>query len=431
MQPASIESWRRQKCDLRDYLLWREKDPDSILAERKANRSRDPEARLEEVGLQKYRQAMLDRGLAQGTGQKAFVSIVSFFKHNYQRLVFAQFPTLTMDQFKGAKRLKKEEIQRLYEFSDNHRDKLILLAGAESGLRVRGLQQLRLGCFVATEDRSKEGVQCQNEEDLSGATVPCRIQLPVKFYTSRRKREGITFVCQDFVKLLIEYLGLRRKLGEPINARTPIFPTYRARLRVLATGTIVTRQRDSWASPGSKVTASVTQGGMMAQMMEAEVLQIGCEPLVDEGIQGLFRRLRKRAGINYDPETERPASAHSLRKYLHSTLDASGVNSTMVNVIVGHSNQIADHYSGRRNLDVEEVRHAYESAMHRIAVTEESNGPRVLKLERRVHELESYSKSLENQISEWAPVKDQLAELREFQQQFRDWLNKHKGQSDS
>jgi hypothetical protein len=170
---------------------------------------------------------------------------------------------------------------------------------------------------------------------------------------------------------------------------------------------------------------------MMAQMMEAEVLQIGCEPLVDEGIQGLFRRLRRRAGINYDPETERPASAHSLRKYLHSTLDASGVNSTMVNVIVGHSNQIADHYSGRRNLDVEEVRHAYESAMHRIAVTEESNGPRVLKLERRVHELESYSKSLENQISEWAPLKDQLAELQEFQHQFRDWLSKHKGQSDS
>ena len=40
------------------------------------------------------------------------------------------------------------------------------------------------------------------------------------------------------------------------------------------------------------------------------------------------------------------------------TVDASGVNSVMVNVIIGHSNQIADHYSGRRNLDLEEIRHA-------------------------------------------------------------------------
>jgi len=382
LQPASLESWRHQKCDLRNYCLWREKDPDSILSERKANRACDPEARLEEIGLQKYRENILKRGLSPGSAQKAFVTIVSFFKHNYQRLIFARFPALTLDQYRGAKRLKKEEVCKLYEFSNNHRDKLIVLGGAESGLRLRALEQLRLGCFVAIEDGSKEGVCCESIEDLKEVMIPCRIQLPKRFYTSQRKREGITFVCKDFVKLLIEYLELRKKAGEPINAQTPIFPTYRAKMRVLATRTIVTRQRDTWASPGSKVTASVTMGSNNVQQMDAEVLQIEPAPLVNEGIEGVFRRLRKKANVGYDPETERAVSPHSLRKYLHSTLDASGVNSVMVNVIIGHSNAIADHYSGRRNLDLEEIRHAYESAIQRISILEDGNGTRVLRLER-------------------------------------------------
>jgi len=400
LQPASIESWRHQKTDLRNYCLWREKDPDTILAERKANRAKDAEARLEEIGLQKYRESILKRGLAEGSAQKAFVTIFSFFKHNYQRLVFARFPALTLDQFKGAKRLKKEEVQRLYEFCGNHRDKLIVLGGAESGLRLRALEHFRLGCFVAREDGSREGVCCESIEDLKEVMIPCRVQLPKRFYTSQRKREGITFVCKDFIKLLIEYLEIRKKAGEPIDAKTPIFPTYKARMRVLSTGTIVTRQRDTWASPRSRVAASVTMGSNNVQLMDSEVLEIEPAPLVNEGIEGVFRRLRKKANIDFDPETERAVSPHSLRKYLHSTLDASGVNSVMVNVIIGHSNQIADHYSGRRNLDLEEIRHAYESAMHRIAVTEESNGPRVMKLERRVIEVEAYSKQLEEKLRE-------------------------------
>jgi integrase len=381
LRPATLESWRGQKRDFNDYCVWRKKDPDAILAERKANRARDPESRLEEVGLDRYRESILKRGLAAGSAQKFVVTAISFFKHNYQELVFANFPTISLDEYKGAKRLSKEEVQKLYQFCDNHRDKLILLFGAESGLRVRALEQLRLGCFVATEDGSKEGVACESIEDFKGVMIPCRVQLPKRFYTSKRKREGITFVCQDFKKLLIEYLELRKKAGEPIDSKTPIFPTYKAKMRVLSTGTIVTRQRETWASPGSKVSASVTMGARKAQLLEALVLEIESAPLVNEGIEGLFRRLRKKANISYDPDAERPASPHSLRKYLHSALDAAGVNSTMVNTIIGHSNAIAEHYSGRKHLDVEEIRHAYESAMHRIAVAEETNGTRVLKLE--------------------------------------------------
>lgn len=404
LQPASVQSWSHQKRDLRSYCLWRNKDPDAILAEREANKTNNPKSRLEEIGIENYRESIIKRGLAAGSAQKAVVSAISFFKHNYQELVFANFPSLTLDQYRGAKRLKKEEVQRLYEFSDSHRDKLIVLGGAESGLRLRALEQFRLGHLVAVEDGSKEGVPCESIEDLKGVTIPCRIQLPKRFYTSKRKREGITFVCKDFIKLLVEHLELRGKAGEPISAKTPIFPTYKARMKVLSTGTIVTRQRETWASPGVVVLASVTMGTNNAQQLESKVLEIECEPLVDESIEGVFRRLRKKANIAFDPETERAVSPHSLRKYLHSTLDAAGVNSIMVNTIIGHSNQIADHYSGRKNLDIEEIRHAYESAMQRIAVTEHSNGTRVLKHEADISVLKAEIAQMKSDMAEIGAV---------------------------
>ena len=90
-------------------------------------------------------------------------------------------------------------------------------------------------------------------------------------------------------------------------------------------------------------------------------------------LEKTLKRLRSLAGTHHDPETEKPRSIHSLRKYLHATLDAAGVNATIVNVIIGHSNSIAEHYSGKKHLDLEEIRNAYESVMHRTAITEETN----------------------------------------------------------
>jgi hypothetical protein len=161
--------------------------------------------------------------------------------------------------------------------------------------------------------------------------------------------------------------------------------------------------------------------------VEAEVVEMSVSCSNDFVLEKSMKRLRTLAGIGHDPECERPPSIHSLRKYLHSTLDSAGVNATMVNVIMGHSNSIADHYSGKKHLDLEEIRDAYESAMSRIVITEETNGHAILKLERRVHELEAYSERLQQQLGDYNTVKVQLSEierqkdkLAELQQQVED-----------
>ena|SRR5436853_4368963 len=78
----------------------------------------------------------------------------------------------------------------------------------------------------------------------------------------------------------------------------------------------------------------------------------------------------------------------------------------MVNVLVGHTNTIAEHYSGKTHLDYDEIRHAYSSAMMRIAITEETNGPRLIGLEQKVRLLEDRNKFLEDRLSDQQTEKD-------------------------
>src|SRR5207249_12080151 len=114
---------------------------------------------------------------------------------NYVKLNVPRFPSVTLDQYQGWKRLQKKEVQTMMGFADTYRDKVLLTVGSESGLRVRALEVLELGHLVKFEDGTLEGVLCESIQDLSGALVPVRIQLPQRFYIGNKK-EGITFICQ-------------------------------------------------------------------------------------------------------------------------------------------------------------------------------------------------------------------------------------------
>jgi len=73
-------------------------------------------------------------------------------------------------------------------FADTYRDKVLLMVGSESGLRVRALEVLELGHLVRFEDGTVEGVPCESIQDLSGALVPVRIQLPQRSTSVTRKK---------------------------------------------------------------------------------------------------------------------------------------------------------------------------------------------------------------------------------------------------
>ena len=139
-------------------------------------------------------------------------------------------------------------------------------------------------------------------------------------------------------------------------------------------------------------------------MVEGVVEKVTVHCATESTLQYDMRVLRERAGIPFNKEEERPVSIHSLRKYLRSTLDASVANSVMVNVIIGHSNAVEEHYSGTRHLQLEEVRAVYESCMPRIAISEDVDPAKMLTMANKIKTLEA--------------TRDQFEELRTRQEQF-------------
>jgi integrase len=340
------------------------------------------------------------------SAQAKFSKIVSFFNFNHIRLKIARFPRVTDDQYRGPKRLQKEEILKMISLCEGHRDKLLLMIGAESGLRVRALSVLKLNHLVSSEDGSDEGVPTTSLRNLYSATIPCRIQLPKRFYLGK-KREGIAFLCRDAVETLARYLEERRARGEPITGDTPLLPTYKAIFRMVDNNARVAGNIRDWHAVGTRIMLHQRRppgpkGDLTA--VEAEILEIEVAPVSASFLEKTMQRLRTLAEITYDPKKERPCSCHSLRKYLHCTLDVGGVNANMVNVIIGHANSISDHYSGKKYLDLEEIRHAYSSAIHRITITGKTNLRQLSDLEERIKLLEGENENLKRQLAHFRGV---------------------------
>ncbi len=289
---------------------------------------------------------------------------------------------------------------------------MILLVGAESGLRARALRILRLQNLVVSEDGSKEGVVVQSWQDLTRAVIPCRIQPPQKFYFGRKK-EGISFVCEDAVKGLVEWFKLREATGEPLGPETPLFPGYLTRIRIVKTGTATESYLSEYHKPGSHVSVrSLAARKLGFEEVDGVVDAVTVDCIAEQTIEYIVRTLRGRAGLSHNSREERPISIHSFRKYLRTALDSAGVNAVLVNTIIGHSSAVEEHYSGRRRLQIEEIREAYRSAAHKIAVTQENDEPKVLELQRRVKELEDYTRTQEKELAAYGPLKEQLTDLQ-------------------
>jgi hypothetical protein len=392
------ESWKRHATNyLEEFCRFVVKTPDQLLKERRAGKRRDPNYFKEEMLLDRWHASLLKRH-TQGTAQLKFCAVVSFFKYNRSKLEIPKFPKVEKSEYRGARRLRKEEIRRMMSLAATDRMKLMLVAGAESGLRGRALSALTLGCLARKEDGTREGVRVENWRELEdpSLTVPVRIQLPAQFYFGAKK-EGITFLCRDAVAAVIESLKARETRGEQIGPETPLLQVYEAALKVPGKGVI-----NTWLSeyrrPGEKIARLLPRraadGKERLLPVDCEVVRIRVLSVAEDSLEADMRTLRDKAALTYDRNQERPASLHSLRKYLRSTLDASGINAVLASTIIGHSNAIEEHYSGRKHLDLEEIRHAYATAMHRVSISEEVDQSTVVRLEEKVQAEETTNKAL-------------------------------------
>jgi hypothetical protein len=396
-----------------EYCEFVGKDPDALLAERKARLKADPDDRTDEKLLNRWHQKLLERHAA-GFALAKYTAVVSFFDKNHKALNIVKFPTVDPGERREYRRLRKEEILKmLSRFGSRYRPRNMLLVGAESGLRIHHLRVLRVKHLVKLEDGSRDGVTCEHWRDLADLKPPVRISLPKRHYFGKKKA-GITYICGDALKSIIEDLKARESRGEPIGPESPLFPVYATTVRPeVRNGQARTTYFGEWHPPGTPVRLRASgPGSRNGKLVEGVVEKISVDCATESTLQYDMRVLRERAGIPFNKEEERPVSIHSLRKYLRSTLDASVANSVMVNVIIGHSNAVEEHYSGVRHLQLEEIRVVYESAMPRIAVTEEVDRPRMLMMETKIKSLEAQRDQLDELKTRQGLFESQMLELK-------------------
>src|SRR5712691_9988768 len=112
---------------LGEFCRYVGKDPDQLIDERKTRLQKDLNARIEERLLDRWHQELVQTGMMPSTAQGKYSKIVSFFNYNWTPLTIPKFPTVTTDQYRGPKRLRKEEIQQMLGFCDSYRSRLLLL----------------------------------------------------------------------------------------------------------------------------------------------------------------------------------------------------------------------------------------------------------------------------------------------------------------
>lgn len=301
------------------------KTSEQILLERKADMKK--EDRREQVRyereLKHFMVHLESEGYSISTRQVAWASVKSFFDTNYYPLQprRGDYPT---GQSLGHRAFTKAELKKLVELKEmSLRSKLIVFLLKDTGLRVGDLVRLKYG------EISK---QLEAGEDFISLNIT----------TEKRKVRATTFIGDETIKFLKEYLDYRRKGTRNIEPE------------------VITK--DSWLIRHTEKfdkTTRTTISSLISQYIE----KIG---LKDE------------------------LSAHSLRKFTQTQLESAGVQPNWVKQIIGHKLEGSEGSYSRPT--VEMLRVAYIKAYDALRIN-----PRVLTNE-DVAELVSENERLKNRL---------------------------------
>jgi integrase len=343
------QATRKRYLDfIRRYCEWVGNTPDEIISMRKDDLSSDDlkERHRFELELKGFISYLQEEGYSVSTQQVAYAGIRSFFDVHFMPLNMRKndYPS---GESLGHRPATKNDLRKLLEIAEV-RWKAVLSFLKDSGLRISDVVGLTYGDV-------KKGLD-ENDEFI-----------PITTLTKKKKVVARTFIGQDAIESLIEYLehrktGTRKLPPEIITDATPLFSTKKG----------------------------------------------GFRPMLPNSMSAGIFNLMKRAGLNGD------ISAHSLRKYFQTQLESAGVNGNWIMQMIGHSlNGVENHYSRpTEQMLLEAYKEAYDAlriepkAEDRIKILEEQleeERRKRLVLENSIHtqekKLEPYLKILEETYS--------------------------------
>jgi integrase len=257
------------------FLAFIGKTADELLKQRQQDQTNPDlkiQRRIESQLKQFIAKEAADEGFKPATLQLHFAAIRSFFEIHYYPLKMRRgdYPT---GESLGVRAATKDTILKAIEQKetrDKAEAKAVIMFLKDSGLRASDLRRLNYGDIREPLERGDNFIQ-------------------ITMITQKVKTTVKTFIGEEAIRALKEYLGARRKGSrrippETITDKSPLFRT--------------------WESH----TAQRIPRGTISTVVRTAFLRIG----------------------------EKHLSAHSLRKYLQTSLEAANVNPNWIDQILGH-----------------------------------------------------------------------------------------------
>ena len=335
-----------------EFLTFIGKTPDELIVQRQQdllNPDRKIQRRIESQLLAFIAKKKQD-GYAVATQQLYFASTRSFFEIHYFPLIMRRGDYPKGDS-NGVKRATKEAILKVLN-NKKARNKVttipIILFMKDSGLRISDVRRL-------------------NYEDIANQLESGETVIQINIITQKTKRLAKTFIGEEAIQALKNYLEARKKGSrnvepETITKNSPLFKCW----------------------------------------IHGEVRRISRHSLSSQ-VQQAF--------VNVN---ERRMSAHSLRKKLQTDLEKAGINSNWIDQILGH--QLINSRDAYSLPTDEELKEAYGKAYPFIRVYSEINKAEMEEVKEESQQTKSVSREFQIEQENSYPVAEarNLTEVKQL-----------------
>lgn len=373
------------KIRLRKFCNWAGKTPDELIAERKEEiKSEDGKIQhRKEMLLKRYLKYLEEeRGLAPNSRRVYFTAVRNFFQRNYLPLTFMRREGPPVARvLEGSRAANKDDIRKMCDVSKPRR-KAIILFIKDCGLAEADVVRLKL-----------KDLGVESFEEFA------KLKPPIPIILNRKKTGAAT----------ITFLGP--------EAHGALKTTFEIRMRGSPEIKIRRYGRDEIKGgiPPEKIVDESplfrSYGKFLRTLKEKERI----DHLTPHAISVLIRKAAITAGV-----WRRGFSAHALRRFFQTTLEATGISQNWIKIMMGHKLPGVEGSYSRPT--VEMLREAYKTAMPALSISEVTEQrTRIEMLEMQVQDLllngqrkEAEIRKLRNNLTKTATLEKRIEHLEQL-----------------
>ncbi len=373
------------KIRLRKFCKWAGKTPDELIAERKQEiKSEDGKVQhRKEMLLKRYLKYLEEeRGLAPNSRRVYFTAVRNFFQRNYLPLTFMRREGPPVARvLEGSRAANKDDIRKMCDVSKPRRKALILFI-KDCGLAEADVARLKL-----------KDLGVESFEDLA------QLKPPVPIILNRKKTGAptVTFIGPEALEALKTTFEMRMRGAPEIKIRR------------------YGRHENKGGIPPEKIIGESPLFRSYGKFLRTLKGEGRIDHLTPHAISVIIRKAAITAGI-----WRRGFSAHALRRFFQTTLEATGINQNWIKIMMGHKLPGVEGSYSRPTVDM--LKEAYKTALPALSISEVTEQrTRIEMLEMQVQDLllngqrkEAEIRKLRSDLSKTTTLEKRIDHLEEL-----------------